>query len=128
MRYLLDTHTFIWFVSELERLPAAVRDIMEAPENEIVFSCASAWEMAIKVRLGHLQLPTEFDVFLPNQLASLGLAILPIELQHVLGVARLPLLHRDPFDRLLVCQAQTENIPIISSDPAISQYGVQVIW
>lgn len=128
MRYLLDTHTFLWCTGEPGRLPARVRALVEDPDNEIVFSCVSAWEIAIKVPLGRLQVPGNVLEVIPRRLLDYGFVALSIELQHVLAVARLPLLHRDPFDRLLVCQAQIENLPILSTDGALAQYGVEVIW
>lgn len=128
MRYLLDTHTFLWFSTELERLSARVRNLIEDPDNEILLSYVSAWEIAIKVPLGRLRVPGHLPELIPRRLLDYGFAALPIELPHVLAVARLPLLHRDPFDRLLVCQAQIENLPILTGDGALAQYGVEVIW
>lgn len=128
MRYLLDTHTFLWFTDEPRRLSARVRDLIEDPDNEIVFSCVSAWEIAIKSQLGRLQLPGDVPELIPRRLLDYGFASLPIDLRHALEVGRLPLLHRDPFDRLLICQSQIEDLPLLTGDAAIARYRVAVIW
>lgn len=128
MRYLLDTHTFIWSITDPARLSTRVRDLIEDPDNDILLSCASAWEIAIKAGLGRMQPPRDVAEHVPEQLLKHGFIHLPIELPHVLAVARLPLLHRDPFDRLLVCQAQLERLPLLTSDPNIQRYQVPVIW
>jgi len=93
-----------------------------------MFSAASGWEIAIKARLGKLQLPDDIVSFLTDQLVRNHVTILSIHLSHTLHVYTLPPLHRDPFDRLLVAQSQLEQLPIVTADPLIQQYSVQTIW
>jgi PIN domain nuclease of toxin-antitoxin system len=128
MRVLLDTHTFLWWIDNDRRLPTRVRALMGDGSNVLLFSAASGWEIAIKARLGKLQLPEELASFLTAQLVRNHVTILSIHLSHTLHVYTLPALHRDPFDRLLVAQSQLEQLPILTADPLIQQYSVQTIW
>lgn len=128
MRVLLDTHALIWFVNDDPLLSLTARNAIIPEENRVFFSLVSAWEIAIKVGIGRLDLGQPLESFLPDQLRRNGIELLPIELQHVLAVADLPRHHRDPFDRLLIAQAITENLPIVSSDAAFDRYPVQRIW
>ncbi|HEY3118519.1 MAG TPA: type II toxin-antitoxin system VapC family toxin [Chloroflexota bacterium] len=128
MRYLLDTNVFLWAAQSPERLSGRVRAVLEDSETEAFVSHASVWEIAIKVSRGRLKLAGALADFLPRVMASHRLDGLPIELRHILAVADLPWLHRDPFDRLLVSQAQIEQMAILSADRAIAQYDVQVVW
>jgi PIN domain nuclease of toxin-antitoxin system len=128
MRVLLDTHTFLWWIDNDRRLPTRVRALMGDGSNVLLFSAASGWEIAIKARLGKLQLPEELASFLTAQLVRNHVTILSIHLSHTLHVYTLPALHRDPFDRLLVAQSQLEQLPILTADPLIQQYNVQTIW
>jgi PIN domain nuclease of toxin-antitoxin system len=97
-------------------------------ENQLFFSAASAWEIAIKARLGRLKTPEPIASFLLAQLAENAIEGLPIGLGHALQVHSLPDHHRDPFDRILVAQSQLENLPILTGDPLIAQYPVETIW
>jgi PIN domain nuclease of toxin-antitoxin system len=128
MRVLLDTHTFLWWIDNDRRLPTRVRVLMGDGSNVLLFSAASGWEIAIKARLGKLQLPEELASFLTAQLVRNHVTILSIHLSHTLHVYTLPALHRDPFARLLVAQSQLEQLPILTADPLIQQYNVQTIW
>ncbi len=128
MRYLLDTRTFLWSAAEPERLSPRVRDILEDPESEALVSHASVWEIAIKVGAGRLRVEGQLADFLPRQLLNHRFTDLASDMRHILAVASLPRLHGDPFDRLIVCQGQIENLPILSGDPALAQYSVPVIW
>ena len=128
MRYLLDTHAFLWWVLDDPRLSRAAADAIRDPANEILFSAASAWEIAIKAHLGRIAFEDDLAEFIPRQMVANGFMNLPITIDHALQVARLPLLHRDPFDRMLVAQAQREKTVLLTADPAIAQYGVDVIW
>ena len=128
MRALLDTHAFLWWVLDDPNLSAECRRILDDGANDVLLSAASAYELAYKANLGRLTLPESPDDYVRSRLASNGLAALAIEMGHALRAASLPLIHRDPFDRLLVAQAQVEAIPIITADPAIAQYDVEVIW
>lgn len=128
MRCLLDTHTFLWSVMDVPQLTASVRTILEDISNDIFLSAASAWEIAIKARLGHLDLPSEPSLLVPEQMVAKGFSGLAIEIGHALRAGSLPLLHRDPFDRLLVAQAQLEELTILTADPLILRYDVATHW
>ncbi len=128
MRVLLDTHSFLWWVTDDPRLSPRAREIISNGENALFFSAASAWEIGVKARLGRLILSEPVAVFVPAQLALNAIEGLPIALNHALHVGSLPDHHRDPFDRMLVAQSQVENLPILTGDPLIAQYGVEAIW
>jgi PIN domain nuclease of toxin-antitoxin system len=129
LKLLLDTHTFLWWSSERgTRLSARARDLLADGETEASFSVVSAWEIAIKVSGGRMDLPDSPERYLPDRLRHHGFDLLPIELAHVFRAGSLPLIHRDPFDRMLVAQAQIEGLPILTADPAISRYDVETIW
>jgi PIN domain nuclease of toxin-antitoxin system len=128
MRLLLDTHTLLWCFNDASDLSSRARRLVEDGSNEILVSAASAWEIATKVRLG--KLPTgeiligEFERYLDQ----LGFEALPISLRHAIRAGRLPGSHRDPFDRMLIAQAEGESLPIISNDRIFDTYHVQRIW
>lgn len=125
MRLLLDTHALLWMLAKPEKLPAAARRAVVAPDNELNASIASAWEIAIKVSLGRL----EFDLdSLDDALVASGIHLLAIDLRHAARVATLPRHHRDPFDRLLVAQALCESMTLVSGDGELSRYGVRRLW
>ena len=127
MKLLLDTHAFLWFVAGDERLSKRARRAMEAEGAELVLSAAVVWEMAIKAGLGRLVLPTTVEDYVMEKMAE-GFTMLPIDWPHAAAVERLPLHHRDPFDRLLAAQALEEKVPLVSSDSVFRSYGVKVIW
>ena len=128
MRLLLDTHTFLWWISNDTRLSSRAREIISNGNNELLLSAASGWEIAIKVRLGRLQLPYEPERFIPEQLVINAIQSLPIKISHALHTYSLPIYHRDPFDRIIIAQAQLEGLPILTSDPQIAKYKVEIIW
>jgi PIN domain nuclease of toxin-antitoxin system len=128
MKVLLDTHAFLWWITEDERLSERAREVISDGGNELFFSVVSGWEIAIKAGLGRLTVPEPLDGFLAEQLFHNHIGALPIELRHALHVYSLPSLHRDPFDRLLIAQAQVEQLPILTADRHIAQYEVDVIW
>ena len=128
MRYLLDTSTLLWYVAEHHRLSAAATERLNDRESTIHLSLVSIWEAAIKFNMGKLELPLPFDEFVDSTIYSYSLRILHIQIPHLRRVARMPLHHRDPFDRLLIAQSQVENIPVISSDAAFDSYEIQRIW
>ncbi len=128
MRHLLDTHTFVWWINDDRQLSPRVRQIIGSPEHELLFSAASAWELAIKAQLGRIDLPSDLSEFIRRQLAVNGFVALPITVEHALRVAGLPPLHRDPFDRLLIAQALLEDVPLLTADRLIAQYPVRVLW
>ena len=128
MRLLLDTHTFLWFVTASPKLSAEAEDVIRASGNHLLLSVASVWETAIKQNLGRLPIPEPLDSFIPEHLRTNRIALLPIQLRHTFAVARLPLHHRDPFDRLLVAQAISESIPVVSADGVFDAYSVRRLW
>ena len=128
MRALLDTHAFLWWVTDDARLSDTAREVIADGRNEIHFSAASGWEIAIKARLGRLTVPDDLARFMTGQIEQNGFRSLAIELAHALRVHSLEDLHRDPFDRMLVAQSMVENLPIIGRDAQITAYGVESIW
>ena len=128
MRVLLDTHAFLWWVAGSPKLSADAHEIISGEHNEPFFSVASAWEIAIKVSTGKLQLPDSPQKFVTEQLSRNALEVLPIYLRHAVGVHSLPDYHEDPFDRLLIAQATAENLTILTADPLIARYPVQTAW
>lgn len=128
MRLLLDTHTLLWSFNAAPSLSSRARRLIEDGGNEILVSAASAWEIATKVRLGKLPTGEELIADFEGYLAQLGCDALPISLEHALRAGRLPGEHRDPFDRMLIAQAQTEDLPIVSNDRIFDVYAVRRIW
>jgi len=128
VRALLDTHTFLWWLLDVPNLSVECRQILDDGANEILLSVVSGYELAYKAHVGRLTLPEAPDAYVRSRLAANGFGALSIELSHALRAASLPVIHRDPFDRLLVAQAQLEGLPIMTADPAIAQYDVDVIW
>ena len=128
MTALLDTHAFLWWVTDFERLPAQVRDIISAPDNEIFLSVVSVWEIAIKARLGKIRLPSHATQFLLENTAENDFRSLSIERRHAVNLVDLPLHHRDPFDRMLISQSQVEQLPILTGDRSFARYQVEAIW
>jgi PIN domain nuclease of toxin-antitoxin system len=127
MRILLDTQCWLWMAARPAKLSREARSLVESTEHELLFSAASAWEIAIKHALGKLSLPELPVRYVPTRMEILRTSPLPIEHSHALRVAVLPPHHRDPFDRVLVAQAQIENVPILTSDPVFEEYEVTVI-
>lgn len=128
MRALLDTHAFLWWVTDDPNLSQRVREVIGDGQNEILFSTASAWEIAIKAGFGRVQFPADLEGFITEQVHRNAFEVLPVQLSHALKVFGLPDYHRDPFDRMLVAQALVEGIPILSADSQFARYPVQVIW
>ncbi len=128
MRLLLDTHAFLWWITDSPHLSATARELIGNGKNEVFFSAASGWEIAIKARLGRLTLPGDPERFLAEQLAANAFQVLPVYLHHAMRVYSLPDHHRDPFDRLLVAQAEVEGMAIVSGDPQLARYPVPVRW
>ena len=125
---ILDTHAFLWWGLAPERLSRRARSVLSDPDREFLWSVASTWELAIKARTGKLVLGVALSEFLDERLRSQGVGVLAVEQRHAIRVAALPLHHRDPFDRMLVAQAQLEGVPILSADPKLRRYGVEIVW
>jgi len=128
MRLLPDTHAFIWWDSDPAKLSPRALAMCQDRENELIVSVASAWEMQIKRQLGKLTLAVPLSDIIANQQRTNQIDILPVTLAHVLAIDALPQHHRDPFDRLLVAQATTENASLVTNDPALARYPVTIIW
>lgn len=128
MSYLLDTHSFLWFVEGNGLLSETARTCMEGASAVLSLSIASIWEIAIKLSIGKLELSQPFDIFIPQQLATNEIELLPIAIKHTSAVIPLPMHHRDPFDRLIIAQALTEDLAIISKDPVFDAYSGKRIW
>lgn len=128
MKILLDTHCWLWWIAEPGRLKEGVRRQIADRKNEIYLSAVSSWEIAIKYSLGRLALPEPPVDFVPKRLARDAISPLPIQHIHALYVSRLPHHHKDPFDRLIICQAMIERIPILTVDPQFEPYDVKILW
>jgi PIN domain nuclease of toxin-antitoxin system len=128
MRLLLDTCVLLWLGRGDPSLPETVRKALSRPDAELVVSVASAWEIAIKHARGRLPLPVPLDRFLPMLRERHGLSSLPIDEESALHVAKLPLLHVDPFDRMLVSQAIVHGLTIVTPDPLVTPYPARTMW
>ncbi len=128
MRVLLDTHALLWWLFNDPKLSQHARDLIKEPGNTVLMSSASAWEIATKYRLGKLPEAGEVAQNLPELLRTARIDVLPISVEHALAAGHLPGPHRDPFDRMLIAQAQLERIPIITTDGEFSKYDVQIMW
>lgn len=124
MRLLFDTHAFLWWVSDDSQLTITARDAIGSPRNQLFLSAVTPWEIGIKVAVGKLESPTDYA----DLLADGSLVELPITIEHARAAGGLPLLHGDPFDRMLVAQATVEGLTIVSGDAAIAAYGVPTVW
>jgi PIN domain nuclease of toxin-antitoxin system len=128
LKLLLDTCTFLWIAAGDRAVPPRVVELFRAPDNEVYLSAASAWEIALKHAIGRLPLPEPPERFVPAERAALAIAPLPIDEESALHLARLPALHRDPFDRMLVSQAIVHGLAILTPDPLIMQYPARTVW
>lgn len=128
MKTLLDTCTFLWLVRGDHHLSSTVRAVISDPTNEVFLSAVSAWEIGVKFGLGKLSLPIEPIFFIPRERKRHRLASLPIDESASLIASGLPLHHKDPFDRLLVGQALSRGLTLLTPDPLIAQYTVPLVW
>ena len=126
-RALMDTQIFVWLINGERELPPAVSEFIYTPGNEVLLSVASAWELSIKAGLGRLKELGPPEAFVRHWATHYKLEFLPIRLEHVFRVSTLPMHHRDPFDRLLIAQAQVEMVPILSVDGEFPRYDVRLI-
>jgi len=126
MKILLDTHTFLWALSDESRLSERVRKLL--PSADTWFSVASIWEILIKSQAGRLPLPQPTGPYVMSKLAFNGVRVLPVTTSHVLRIESLPGHHRDPFDRILIAQSLQEKLPLVSSDTVFRRYDVELIW
>lgn len=128
MRLLLDTHAFLWFAAADMRLSEPARLAISEPTNEVFFSPVSYWEMCLKIGRGKLTLQSGWMNWLPQMMAQQQLQWLPIHPSHCEATLHLDPIHGDPFDRMLVAQAQVEKLMIVTVDTAIASYGVPILW
>jgi PIN domain nuclease of toxin-antitoxin system len=128
MDYLLDTCAFLWLASDSGRLSARVRQLLSTPGASLFLSAVSAWEIAVKYGQGRLKLPQPPKLFVPDQRARHFIAELPLTEAAALLVANLPRHHKDPFDRILVCQALAHNLTIVTDDADVRRYPVPTLW
>ena len=128
MRILLDTHALLWWLANDSRLSKTARDTIIDGRNALLWSMASSWEIAVKVGIGKLKLSRPLHQLYVEIVTNQAVELLPVTHDHCTLLAGLPLHHRDPFDRMLVAQAQREELPLLSADPKISRYEVEVLW
>jgi len=128
VRILLDTCTFLWLVTDAPALSDTVRELFADVENEVYLSAVSTWEIALNHALGRLPLPGPPERYVPAQRAKHKIAFLPLHEEATLSLKRLPRIHKDPFDRMLICQALVHNLVILTPDPLVSQYTVGTMW
>jgi len=128
VKYLLDTAVLIWSLNEPERLNDTALEVLSNGREEIYLSAVSAWEIVIKSSLGKLRLPNPPERYVPSRMTVLGLRPLHMTHPHALAVSGLPLYHQDPFDRLLIAQARSEDMVVMTTDHQFSKYPVQTLW
>lgn len=124
MRILVDTHIFLWLSDSSHLLSSSAKEILSDPNNSRVLSVVSVWEMQIKVAIGKLPLRLPLADLVREQRQKNGFEILPVTLEHVLALETLPTHHKDPFDRLLIAQSQSENLPLLSADAVFERYAI----
>ena len=127
MKLLVDTQSFIWFVENDKQLPVKIKKELEDPENSIIISIASLWEMTIKMTLGKLHISNDIEKMI-DKLYQNGFDILPILPEHIIKLSTLEYIHRDPFDRIIISQGLSENIAIVTSDDKFDKYKVKRMW
>lgn len=128
MKLLLDTCTFLWVAGRPQALSDRARVLFQSPEHDVFLSAASAWEIAIKHALGRLPLPAPAGELIPELRARHGVETLPIDEESALHLTRLPLLHQDPFDRIIVAQAIVHGMAVLTPDRLIAQYPARIVW
>jgi len=128
MKLLLDTCTFLWLISDSGNVPERVVEMYRAPENDVYLSAASAWEIVLKHARGRLPLPVPPERLVREERETRGIEPLPIDEESALHLSRLPALHRDPFDRILVSQAIVHGLVILTPDPLVTQYPARTAW
>lgn len=128
MKYLVDTHAFLWFVFDDPRISNRASSMIEDPGNELWISLASIWEISIKHSLGKLRFDKPLQAFISEHILETNLRVLSIDLSHLLRVNQLAWHHRDPFDRVLVAQCKSEGLQMISQDSVFASYGLDVAW
>jgi PIN domain nuclease of toxin-antitoxin system len=128
LRFLVDTHCWLWFLMSPERLSPEALDALADTSNEVFVSAAVAWELVIKHGLGKLELPAPPAEYVRDRITAVGHSPLPISVEHALGLARLPAHHKDPFDRMLVAQAIVDDLVLVTADEKLRAYGAPILW
>jgi len=128
VRFLLDTHALLWWLFDDPGLSEASREIIADPDNRILVSSASAWEITTKVRLGRLDGARELARDVATWVERAGFAELPVRIPHAQRAGSWPQAHRDPFDRMLAAQSALEDLPLISRDEALKSFGIRLVW
>lgn len=128
MKFLLDTHTFLWFIDDDKKLSSYARDLIENTDNQCFISMVSIWEMSIKSSLGKLDIPLPINNLYQNHIIANEFDILPIQLKYLQTFHDLPFYHNDPFDRMIIAQSMVENTPIIGCDKVFKDYDVNLFW
>ena len=128
MRILLDTHAWLWWITDDQKLSRSARELLTSGRNELFLSVAGLWEVVAKAQIGKLPFPKPSAPYLQQQLAKSGVRVLPILLDHVFRLEDLPLHHRDPFDRILIAQSLEEGMPILTADPLLKAYSATLLW
>jgi len=128
MRLLLDTHAFLWFINGDDNLSQHSKLLIQDVNNEVLISIATLWEISIKNSLNKLELAQPFEVLIPRELADNEFTVLPITVEHLIQLGKLPFHHRDPFDRILIAQSLCEQLPIVSKDSQFYNYPLEIIW
>ncbi len=128
MRLLIDTHVFLWWIAGDPKLSEKAGRVISEADNRLFLSAASGWEIAIQAKLGKLHIEGDVTSFIIEQMRLNSIEQLPVKISHALHVSTLEALHRDPFDRLLVAQAQLERMPILTADRHITAYPVETVW
>ena len=128
MRVLVDTHTFLWALLKNHRLSATAKQILTSKEHELYFSLVSLWEIAVKIKIGKLNMVGSSVTYIRDEMVQYGMELLPIRYEHILQLEQLPLHHSEPFDRLLIAQAIAESLPILTHDEKFPLYPVKLIW
>ena len=127
MKLLLDTHVFLWYISDDPRLPAAHDEAIKDSSNEVFLSVVSVWEATVKHKIGKLSLPLQPAIYLPSQRERHEILSLPLDEPSVAELSMLPDVHRDPFDRMLICQARHHQLTVVTVDPMFRHYPVDLL-
>lgn len=128
MKYLLDTHTFLWMIADDEKLSVTAKKCILDKKSKLYLSSASIWEIVIKTSIGKLTLPEHPQTFIKKQLAENMIDELPVTFKHAFQLLQLPYHHKDPFDRMLISQAQSEKLSILTTDSLFAGYDIKTIW
>lgn len=128
MNLLLDTHTFVWWRDDPEKLSTKAFELISDPDNEVYLSVVSAWELQIKIALNKFELKESLQSSIEEEQQTNGFQLLPVTLPHVLHLEHLPPHHKDPFDRLLISQAAVENMHLVSGDVRFTDYSISLLW